>query len=79
MVMMELKDVAKNYGRVTAVAGVSFQVLQGEILLIIKRINVGAFRLLPFTKGSNLNHRKGVIFIFSHFNSSSDIQPTTFT
>jgi ABC-2 type transport system ATP-binding protein len=29
--MMELKDVAKNYGRVTAVAGVSFQVFQGEI------------------------------------------------
>jgi len=40
MVMMELKDVAKNYGRVTAVAGVSFQVLQGEILLIIMTIKL---------------------------------------
>lgn len=30
-VMMELKDVVKNYGRIMAVAGVSFQVLQGEI------------------------------------------------
>ena len=28
---MELKNVVKSYGRVTAVAGVSFQVLQGEI------------------------------------------------
>lgn len=30
-VMMELKNVYKNYGRITAVAGVSFQVMQGEI------------------------------------------------